>query len=383
MNRNMRPSLPRPAPADELRGVTGARAPRAHGIACRLLALLLLVALLTGGAGGLTPVRAAATAGTAQEASANGGIQQKMYDLIGDVDRNSPLWWLLVVATLGVFAMVYDWAILVAPQPDDPPDPTQATVPSTQPSTANPPSTSPGSTAVPPPSTAVSTTKAPTTTTPTTTSGPEVIVPPAGLTAGGGPYQNSYVSLAQASYEHDQKSFLAGSSGSLKEKFVAYAESQVGYHEGTKINAGANAGKVHFPASGDWTKYGVLYNGSYVGAWCAVFVYACSVKAGASSSFEKTSYATINMLTGSNAYTGQYFSKATALASKPPARGDLIYFLPPGSPYTYASHVGIVTGYDSVTKTVYTVEGNYNNAVEAHSYSLDRNTSIKGFARVF
>ena len=71
-----------------------------------------------------------------------------------------------------------------------------------------------------------------------------------------------------------------------------------------------------------------------------------------------------------------YFSVDT----KNPQRGDLLYWKPTGS-NTKTDHIGIVTGYNSSTKELSTVEGNKGDEVVERTYNMNNYSSIKGFYR--
>jgi hypothetical protein len=164
-----------------------------------------------------------------------------------------------------------------------------------------------------------------------------------------------------------------------KERFVQFALSQVGYHEGKRINNGAS---VRFPAGNNWTKYGVMY-GNYVGEWCAVFVSVCAEAAGIPENvLEKSASASIGMYNSDGTKSSKYIPRENALSKAVPVRGDLVYFLYRRSGDRNASHVGIVVGYNKWTHILETVEGNKSNAVKKCSYNLETNKTIKGFLRV-
>lgn len=140
-------------------------------------------------------------------------------------------------------------------------------------------------------------------------------------------------------------------SGNQAIDIVGIAETQVGYGEG-----------------GDgYTKYGDWYGLPY-SDWCAMFVSWCANQAGVSTdvfpSFALCSAGAdwfINQ--GRFHYAGDY----------QPQAGDLIFYSSWGDIY----HVGLVTGSDS--SNVYSIEGNYNEAVYNVSYSLSYG-DILGYA---
>jgi|LSQX01.2.fsa_nt_gb hypothetical protein len=191
---------------------------------------------------------------------------------------------------------------------------------------------------------------------------------------------NGYVARTQAIRKNDQLTFDYGDATAEKEKFVLLALSQVGYHEGKRCGTGKDKDgndapgkpdRIYFPTSDNWTKYGYLLDGSYLGAWCAAFVSACATEAEISTDkVTRGASAAINM------DKSGYFSVDT----KNPQRGDLLYWKPTGS-NTKTDHIGIVTGYNSSTKELSTVEGNKGDEVVERTYNMNNYSSIKGFYR--
>lgn len=141
-----------------------------------------------------------------------------------------------------------------------------------------------------------------------------------------------------------------------KQKVIALALSQVGYHEtGNNINKYA----------ADLDKIAGFYNGPKNGyAWCDVFVDWCFVKSYGVVGAKELLCQPDNSCGAGCLYSAQYFA-AKGRFRHSPETGDQIFF-------TYAegevSHTGIVvevTGYSVVT-----VEGNTSDAVCKRSYSL-------------
>ena len=140
-------------------------------------------------------------------------------------------------------------------------------------------------------------------------------------------------------------------SGNQASDIVGVASTQVGYGEG-----------------GDgYTKYGDWYGLPY-SDWCAMFVSWCANQAGVSTdvfpSFALCSAGADWFISqGRFHYAGSYAPQA----------GDLIFYSSYGNIY----HVGLVTGSDD--SNVYSIEGNYNEAVYNVSYPLSYG-DILGYA---
>ena len=142
---------------------------------------------------------------------------------------------------------------------------------------------------------------------------------------------------AGASFENTH--YNSGDQGS---DIVGVATTQVGYYEGYD----------------GYTKYGDWY-GLPNSDWCAMFVSWCANQAGVdTNTFPSFALCSAGadwfMSQGRFQYSGSYIPKA----------GDLIFYSSYGNIY----HVGLVTGSDGVN--VYSIEGNYNEAVCNVSYSL-------------
>ena len=150
----------------------------------------------------------------------------------------------------------------------------------------------------------------------------------------------------RATYENTHNN-----TGNQASDIVGIASTQVGYGEG-----------------GDgYTKYGDWYGLPY-SDWCAMFVSWCANQAGVSTdtfpSFALCSAgADWFMSQGRFHYAGDY----------QPQAGDLIFYSSWGDIY----HVGLVTGSDDYN--VYSIEGNYNEAVYNVSYPLSYG-DILGYA---
>ncbi len=142
-----------------------------------------------------------------------------------------------------------------------------------------------------------------------------------------------------------------GNTGDQASDIVGVASTQVGYYEG-----------------GDgYTKYGDWYGLPY-SDWCAMFVSWCANQAGVSTdvfpSFALCSAGADWFISqGRFHYAGSYAPQA----------GDLIFYSSYGNIY----HVGLVTGSDG--SNVYSIEGNYNEAVYNVSYPLSYG-DIMGYA---
>lgn len=150
----------------------------------------------------------------------------------------------------------------------------------------------------------------------------------------------------RATYENTHNN-----SGNQASDIVGIATTQVGYGEGYD----------GYTKYGDW--YGLPYSD-----WCAMFVSWCANQAGVSTdvfpSFALCSAgADWFMNQGRFHYAGSYAPQA----------GDLIFYSSYGNIY----HVGLVTGSDG--SNVYSIEGNYNEAVYNVSYPLSYG-DILGYA---
>lgn len=139
--------------------------------------------------------------------------------------------------------------------------------------------------------------------------------------------------------------------GNQSQDIVNVAKTQVGYYEGYD----------------GYTKYGDWY-GLPNSDWCAMFVSWCANQAGVdTSTFPSFALCSAGcdwfMSQGNFHYSGSYTPKA----------GDLIFYASYGNIY----HVGLVTGSDGYN--VYSIEGNYNEAVSNVCYSLSYG-DILGYA---
>ena len=143
--------------------------------------------------------------------------------------------------------------------------------------------------------------------------------------------------------------------GNQRADIVAVARSQVGYTEGNSNSQLSGYQK----GSGNHTEYGKWYGSQDM--WCSMFVSWCANQARISTDVvPNTSYT----VTGVNKFINwgrAYTRSQVANGVYTPQPGDIIYFK--GSRNTAkTNHVGIVTGYAS--GTVYTIEGNTNNAAD-------------------
>ncbi len=140
-------------------------------------------------------------------------------------------------------------------------------------------------------------------------------------------------------------------SGDQSADIVDIAAAQVGYYEGAD----------GYTKYGDW--YGLPYSD-----WCAMFVSWCADQAGVSTDvFPRFALCSAGadwfISQGRFHYAGTYAPQA----------GDLIFYASYGNIY----HVGLVTGSDS--SHVYSIEGNYSEAVFNVSYPLSYG-DIMGYA---
>ena len=140
-------------------------------------------------------------------------------------------------------------------------------------------------------------------------------------------------------------------SGDQSSDIVSIAADQVGYYEGAD----------GYTKYGDW--YGLPYSD-----WCAMFVSWCADQAGVSTDvFPRFALCSAGadwfISQGRFHYAGTYAPQA----------GDLIFYASYGNIY----HVGLVTGSDN--SHVYSIEGNYSEAVYNVSYPLSYG-DIMGYA---
>lgn len=151
-----------------------------------------------------------------------------------------------------------------------------------------------------------------------------------------------------------------------QQTIIDYALSQVGYKE-TPNNITKYAAEI----DRNWPNF---YNGKKQGAaWCDIFVDYCFLH---NFGYEKA----LNMLCqppkscGAGCkFSAQYYKSAGRWHTTP-VPGDQIFFYVGGE----INHTGIVTSVDG--NKVYTVEGNSNDAVKTHGYSLT-NKKIAGYGR--
>lgn len=151
-----------------------------------------------------------------------------------------------------------------------------------------------------------------------------------------------------------------------QQTIIEYALSQVGYKE-----TGNNITKYAAEIDKNWPNF---YNTNKQGAaWCDIFVDYCFLH---NFGYEKA----LNMLCqppkscGAGCkFSAQYYKTAKRWHTKPEA-GDQIFFYVGGE----INHTGIVIKVDS--SKVYTVEGNSNDEVKKHSYSLT-SKKIAGYGR--
>lgn len=151
-----------------------------------------------------------------------------------------------------------------------------------------------------------------------------------------------------------------------QQTIIDYAVSQVGYKE-TPNNITKYAAEI----DKNWPNF---YNGKKQGAaWCDIFVdYDFLHNFGE----EKALYMLCQPKHSAGAgckFSAQYY-KAAGRWHTTPVPGDQIFFYVGGE----INHTGIVTSVDG--NKVYTVEGNSNDAVKTHGYSLT-NKKIAGYGR--
>lgn len=151
---------------------------------------------------------------------------------------------------------------------------------------------------------------------------------------------------------------------------VYMAKTQIGYKEkASNINLDsftANAG------SANYTKYGAWY-GINPGAWCAMFVSWCARQVNIPTSvIPQYSSCTTGMNTFIKEEVFEYSSSYGG--SYTPKVGDIFFV---GTSKSVSTHTGIVVNRSGNTITV--VDGNWNDQVSTHTYSLS-DSSLIGFA---
>ncbi len=160
---------------------------------------------------------------------------------------------------------------------------------------------------------------------------------------------------------------LGGNSSSC---LVYTARTQIGYKE-----KASNRDLDSFTAnegSANYTKYGAWY-GINPGAWCAMFVSWCARQVNIPTSIIPQ-YSSCTE--GMNTFIGQkVFEYSTSYdGSYTPKIGDIFFS---GTSKTVSTHTGIVV--DRSGNTITVVDGNWDNQVSIHTYSLS-DSSLIGFA---
>jgi len=163
-------------------------------------------------------------------------------------------------------------------------------------------------------------------------------------------------------------------------KFLAIASAEIGYKEKASNSnlddPTANAG------SRNYTKYARdidaipnFYNGKKQGfEWCDVFVDWCLIKAFGAEAGRQMTYQPLRSYGAGTGWSAKYYQSAKAWYTTPEV-GDQIFFK---TTRGEICHTGIV---EKVTETsVYTIEGNSNNMVCRHTYSI-RYGLIAGYGR--
>ncbi len=150
---------------------------------------------------------------------------------------------------------------------------------------------------------------------------------------------------------------------------VNVARSQVGYHEGSLSGYSSSSNNV--------TEYGRWYgnNGTY---WCNVFVSWCAYVAGVPSNVFPKLSGVSNAYYSTLASVGAERFKFSANRSLEP--GDLIFCCTCSGSYGCIDHVGLVVGVDE--NTIYTVEGNMSDKVQACTYPASTGYSSRLRARI-
>jgi len=128
------------------------------------------------------------------------------------------------------------------------------------------------------------------------------------------------------------------------DKLINVALGEVGYLE--KASNAQLEGKTSNVGKANYTKYGAWY-GINPGAWCAMFVSWCAMKAGASDIIPK--FASCSLGIAAFKKLGRWHTRS----GYEPKRGDIIFF---GDKNGAPQHTGIV--YKVSAARVYTIEGN-------------------------
>ncbi len=169
---------------------------------------------------------------------------------------------------------------------------------------------------------------------------------------------------------------------------IAVALSQLGYHEGNNTgdldggNAGGNRNFVEYNVL-----FGKLDNGegngvSYGYAWCAAFVNWCLRQARVDEKLTGGMYVSCaswrNWFINEGAkYGASYHARTDDYI---PKKGDLIFYKSLTATHSRATdHIGIVLGCED--GVVYAIEGNGDNRVALHEYSLS-NRYIVGYGSI-
>lgn len=173
---------------------------------------------------------------------------------------------------------------------------------------------------------------------------------------------NGSKSVSQASQANDQFPIQSTAANGTLAKLVQIANSQVGYHEGTK--SGSN---VIFPGSGNWTKYGAWYGANSV-YWCDIFASWCACQAGISKTWTPHEAWTVSTY---NFYNNN--KRWGARGSYTPKPGNFILFHYPDNS-NVVNHIGIVRYV--ANGCVYTVEGNCGDKVSAIKHSLSESQIV-------
>lgn len=145
----------------------------------------------------------------------------------------------------------------------------------------------------------------------------------------------------------------------MRESIIQVALSQVG-----TVENGPNCVRYNLEM---WGKNGM--------PWCATFVSWCARQAGISQAYLSYTASASGMAAWFMKNGKFRKSAAQSLQSYTPQAGDTIYFSHNFSS-GHISHVGLVAGHDS--EYIYTIEGNYSNAVKKCKYKIN-NSTIVGF----